>query len=214
MTGVSFESSKTWTRTVGLSRSGQREIQVELNSPELQQEAEAFLEFVVRYIHGSERKILPGETFPYGYWLVRFEERGEWLETWEYNAAATEFVPGASLTLTYWRDQHRVCDKFRASFTPPRPDRLTVVDEGVFEGLPVQAVRYPSPEHMSGWWLTTDRYNGEISTLRREHTYHITAARPDLAPYLALPYGFRFELGGSRSDAWLDEGVAADIAAS
>lgn len=213
-TSVSFKREEKRTRTVGLSRSGQREIQIEVNSPELQRDAEAFLEFVVRYTQDSGRRILPGETFPYGYWLVKFQEWDEWLELWEYNAAATEFVRGASLTLTYWREQHQVCDRFGGSFTPPRPDRLTVIDEGVYEGLPVQAVRYWSPEHMSGWWITTDRYDGNVSTLRREHTYHITAARPDLAAYIALPYGFRFELGRSQSDAWLDDAVAADTSAT
>jgi len=57
-------------------------------------------------------------------------------------------------------------------------------------------------------------FKGNVSNLRREHTYHITGARPDLAPYLALPYGLRFELSGHHSDAWLDEQVAADVASS
>ena len=84
-----------------------------------------------------------------------------------------------------------------------------MVDEGVFQGLPVQAVRYPSPEHMSGWWITTDAYNGDVSTLRREHTYHVTAARPDLAAYIALPYGFRFRVGDDNEEASFDNQVAA-----
>jgi len=59
---------------------------------------------------------------------------------------------------------------------------------------------------MSGWWITTDLYNGDIKTLRREHTYHVTAARPDLAKYLALPEGFRFNLSVAE-EVWLDEKV-------
>lgn len=132
------------------------------------------------------------------------------LQVWEYNSKATEFVLGADLTLSYWRDQHQICRRFQASFIPPRPDRLTVVDDGVFEGLPVQGVRYPSPEHMSGWWITTDKYNGDVATLRREHTYHITSARADIAPYLALSCGFRIELDCSYACAWFDERVAAE----
>lgn len=184
-----------------------------MNSADLEPYAEEFLHFVIGYLKQSDREILPGETFPYGYWLVKFLAEDDSLDVWEYNPSAIEFVHGGSLTLTYWRDQHRICDRFRASFTPPRPDRLTVIDEGVLEGLPTQGVRYPSPEHMSGWWITTDKYNGDLSTLRREHTYHVTAARPDLAPYLALPYGFRFETSGHDADAWFDERVAAETAA-
>lgn len=67
----------------------------------------------------------------------------------------------------------------------------------------MQGVRYPSPEHMSGWWVTTDRYDGDVRTLRHEHLYHLTAARPDLARYVALPFGFRFDLG-RHEDVWFD----------
>jgi len=49
-----------------------------------------------------------------------------------------------------------------------------VVTDGVFEGDPAEGVRYPS------------------------------ARRPDLARFLALPFGFRF----TGADAWLDPEVA------
>jgi hypothetical protein len=128
-------------------------------------------------------------------------------ETWEYNAEATGFVRGANLTLRYWRDQHIVCKLHESEFNPPRPDQLTVISKGVLEGLPVKAVRYPSPIHMSGWWIVTDEYDQNIKSLKNEHTYHITAARPELAKYLALPQGFRFD--SLAQDAWLDHEVAA-----
>ena len=144
----------------------------------------------------------------YGYWITRFQDADRnMLETWEYNPGATDFIKGASLTLRYWKDQHVICKAYEADFQPPRPDKLTVISKGVLEGLPVQGVRYPSPDHMSGWWITTAQYEGNIDTLTHEHTYHITAARPDLAKYLALPPGFRFDLS-SFEDVWLDEKIA------
>jgi hypothetical protein len=79
----------------------------------------------------------------------------------------------------------------------------------VLQGDVVQGVRYPSPEHMSGWWITTDRYDGDIRSLTQEHLYHLTAARPDLARYLALPFGFRFDQA-SGEDVWFDEQVARE----
>jgi hypothetical protein len=39
--------------------------------------------------------------------------------------------------------------------------------------------------------------------------YHLTAARPDLARYLALPFGFRFDQA-SGEDVWFDEQVARE----
>lgn len=64
---------------------------------------------------------------------------------------------------------------------------------GVMEGLPVQAVRYDFGEPMSGWLIVTDQYDGNVETLTNHHTFHVTAARPDLAKYLALPAGFRVD---------------------
>jgi hypothetical protein len=97
------------------------------------------------------------------------------------------------------------CERAGARYDPPLADRLVVVTDGVFEGDPAEGVRYPSPAHMSGWWISTDRYDGDPDTLRREHAYHVTARRPDLARFLALPFGFRF----TGADAWLDSAVAS-----
>ena len=63
---------------------------------------------------------------------------------------------------------------------------------------------------MSGWWITTDQYDGDINSLKQEHTYHLTDARSDLAKYIAFPSGFRFDLS-SFEDVWFDEEVDEDI---
>lgn len=193
--------------TEGLKAFGHLEISV-LADVDLIEESERFLKHVSDYVSSSAKQIKQGETMVYGYWLVKFQggEREDHLETWEYTPDASDFVRGADLTLSYWRDQHFVCDQYGAAFRPPRPDKLTVISAGVIEGLPVQGIRYPSPDQMSGWWITTDLYDGNIETLRHEHTYHITAVRPDLAKYLALPDGFRFNLAVAE-DVWFDEKV-------
>jgi hypothetical protein len=202
------QSDRRFTvRTEGLKASGRSEISVEVDAG-LLEESERFLKFVSNYLSGSGKQLKPGETMAYGYWLVKFQEaeQGNPLETWEYSADASTFVKGGDLTLGYWRDQHIVCTQHKAVFSPPRPDKLTVISAGVLEGLPVQGIRYPSPDHMSGWWITTDLYDGNIKSLRHEHTYHLTAARPDLAKYLALPDGFRFNFSVAE-EVWFDEKV-------
>ena len=196
-------------RTEGLRLHSLPEIEASVETPDLVDGAKAYLFFVADYLLKDRKTIRPGETMAYGYWLTKFESMGpDLLEVWEYNADATEFVKGASLTLTYWRDQHALCRGYDAEFQPPRPDRLTVISQGVLEGRPVQGARYPSPDDMSGWWITTDLYNGDVSTLKHEHTYHVTAARPDLAKFLALPVGFRYDLS-THEDVWFDQGVLA-----
>jgi hypothetical protein len=179
-------------------------------SPHLAAEAEAFLCYVTEYLRASDAVIRPAETLRYGYWLTKFVEADDSLEAWEYNADATEFVPGVTLAATYWRDQHRTCGRLQAEFQPPRPDSLVVISEGVLEGdRDVQGIRYPSPEHMSGWWLTTSRFDGNPKSLKTTHAYHVTAARPELAHLIALPYRYRFDLSQAE-DVWFDKEVAAE----
>jgi hypothetical protein len=196
--------------TDGLQSLSMPEIEVAVRAPTLVEAAKGFLSYVADYLLANGKPISPGETLSYGYWLTKFEFLSPGLlEVWEYNALATEFLRGASLTLTYWQEQHSVCQKYDAEFRPPRPDQLTVVSEGVLDGLPVQGIRYLAPEGMSGWWITSDRYSGNISTLRHEHTYHVTAIRPDLAKFIALPVGFRYDLS-SHEDVWFDRDVRAN----
>jgi len=192
-------------KTEGLRSHSKPELQAEVSTPDLVQPAKDYLLFVADYLLKSGNTLRAGETLAYGYWLTKFQSlTPDLLEVWEYDAEATHFQKGVSLTLSYWRDQHCVCGRFEAEFQPPRPDQLTVISGGVLEGLPVQGIRYPAPEHMSGWWITTDLYNGDVSTLKHEHTYHVTAKRPDLAKFMALPRGFRYDLA-THEDVWFDE---------
>jgi hypothetical protein len=180
--------------TLGLTRHGHMELRASVANSDLLPDCHAFLRFVVTYLAQTGASILSGQTLAYGYWLVKFQaqERMPYLHVWEYQADATDFVEGVSLTLQYWREQHATCDKAGAPFTPPRADQMVAVSDGVYEGDSVQGVRYPSPSHMSGWWVTTDRYNGDVKTLEVVHLYHLTCKRPELAKYIAFPPGYRF----------------------
>ncbi len=194
--------------TAGLAGRGQAEIKVSVNSRELLKDTEEFLRFVVKYLETENQRITPSQTMNYGYWLVKFEPSTDGaLDVWEYDPELREFQHGGSLAIQYWRDQHSTCEKFHATFDPPNPGKLTSVSAGVLEGLPVQAVRYNFGDPMSGWLIVTDQYNGEITSLTNHHIYHVTAARPDLAKFLALPCGFRFDqTNGER--AWFDPEAA------
>lgn len=90
-----------------------------------------------------------------------------------------------------------------AMFAPPADDSLSALSAGVLEGGALQEMRYPWPDPMSGWVIVTEAYSGDVSMLTREHTFHLSAARPDIASYLALPPGFCFDLTTGR--IWYDE---------
>jgi hypothetical protein len=205
---VRYKQDDLRVSTDGLLRQGQAELTIAVSSPDLMPDADFFLRFVVNYLNEAGARITAGQTLVYGYWLVKFQPfpNGS-LDVWEYNAQATEFVPRGDLALNYWRRQRGICESAQADFMPPSPENLTSVSAGVMEGRPVEGVRYHSGEPMSGWIIVTDEYDGNIKSLRNEHTYHITAARPDLAKFLALPCGFRFSQPNGES-VWWDKEVA------
>lgn len=99
------------------------------------------------------------------------------------------------------------------NFYLPTEDQLVVISDGVLEGELVEGVRYFSPKHMSGWWLTTEKYNGNIDTLHTEHFQHCFEKRPDLIKYLSLPAGFRFFQNGykkNKEDIWFDSKIVEE----
>jgi hypothetical protein len=110
------------------------------------------------------------------------------------------------------KEQLQLAIEHNVSVIQTRDDQLVVISDGVFEGEPLEAARYPSPDHMSGWWLTTDKYNGDVNTLRTEHAFHLCEKRPEVVKYLSLPYGFRFRLDSNHVDVWFDEKVANEEA--
>jgi len=165
-----------------------------------------FVNFVADYITTGVR-INRGEMLKYGYWLTKidYDDQNRMIFL-EYNPEGTEYIFGLDNTLLYWKEQHEICAKVNADFLPPRPDQLIVISDGVFEGDFVEGVRYPSPDHMSGWWFTTDKYDGNIKTLKTVHAHHISAKRPDLVKFFSLPFGYRFF--SCESEVWFDAKVA------
>ena len=108
--------------------------------------------------------------------------------------------------------QREMCKRYAAECVVPRDDQMCAVSAGVLEGDPVQGVRYRAPSHMSGWYLTTSRYDGDHRSLRVEHVAHVVDRRPDVAAFLGLPPGYRFDVGGGTAEAWFDAAVAGQEA--
>ncbi|OAS21749.1 hypothetical protein A8708_16695 [Paenibacillus oryzisoli] len=103
------------------------------------------------------------------------------------------------------QEQKQECQEHGATPEFPIFNQMIVISKGVYEGLAIDAVRYPSPEHMSGWWLTTDMYDGNVESLMTVHYHHVAFNRPDLIKYFALPYGYRLNTKGIEHDVWFDQ---------
>ena len=110
--------------------------------------------------------------------------------------------------LALMRDQRAICEREAVAFDPPSLEQLCAVSVGVYEGELAHGVRYHAPPHMSGWYVTTDRYDGDVHSLIVEHVRHLVERRPDIAPLLALPPGYRFTSDGTLMDVRFDDAVA------
>jgi hypothetical protein len=67
-------------RTKGFADLGQRELLAAVANPGLASEAEVFLGYVAQYLK-SGAALRHGETLAYGYWLTKFIEADDFLET-------------------------------------------------------------------------------------------------------------------------------------
>lgn len=105
--------------------------------------------------------------------------------------------------------QEEICKKFKVSPRFPIFTQKVAISAGVLDGLPIEAVRYPSPYHMTGWWLTTTEYDGNVKTIKPVPCHDIAFNRPDIFKYLALPFGYRF-FCGEETDIWFDEKVVSE----
>ena len=190
-------------RTAGLGAICGYELQATVCNVALRGCCSTFLEYVATCIKDGY-VIQANDTFQYGYWVTKLipDENND-LIFWELKPDATDFVLGVSSTLTYWQNQYNVCLKSAAKFDPITPDQMIAISDGVYEGDAVEGVRYPAPAHMSGWYLTTNRYDGDISSLKVVHAYHVSERRPDLAKFFALPCGYRFQTVDN--DVWFDK---------
>lgn len=198
-------------RTHGLTSHGLPELEVSVKDASLLPDAQRFLSNMGEALQQGTIHLHPGETVQCGYWIVKFDAKSPGLlSATEPNAENTEFVPGADLALSYRRDQKRVCREQGASFEPPNPLSLIACSDGLREGRsPIGGTRYRHSGKMSGWFLSTDLYDGTNNTVKLHHAYHVTAARPELVNYLALPPGYRFDHGESPK-IWFDATLEAE----
>lgn len=183
------------------------EVQV-LNQDSIQ-DCIRFIQYFIDYCMDCTPQIMPEQTISYQSWIVQLSESSNsTLTVLEAKSNGDGFVEGISYASKVISDQEEMCKYFRTEPIYPLFNQNIVISKGIYEGLSVDAVRYTSPEHMTGWWLTSDLYDDNIDSLMNVHYYHVAFTRPDLLKYLALPYGFRFCTADSKEDIWFDENAS------
>jgi|SRR6185437_11920952 len=98
-----------------------------------------------------------GRYITYHSWVLKFVENGRGLyEMWEVDSSGDEFQSGVERSIELINEQQDICLKFNATPLFPTFGQKIVISKGVYEGLSLEAIRYPSPNHMCGRWLITD----------------------------------------------------------
>ncbi|PKW29036.1 immunity protein Imm33 domain-containing protein [Flavobacterium lindanitolerans] len=166
------------------------------------------LKYIIEYIMQENAKILPDQNIGFNSWILNFIlKQNEYLEIYETHPVTQELVQGCDYSLEVMNNQIKVCDKHSSKYLFTRVNQNIAISDGVLEGVAVEGVRYEAPEHMSGWYLTTDLYNDDINSLKQIRLPDLARRRPELIKYLALDNGFRFFVDSKNDEVWFDEEV-------
>jgi hypothetical protein len=163
------------------------------------------LKYIIDYILSSEKMILANQTIAYYSWILKFVTVSEGMYSlYEADSTGEDYVEGIDYAIKVVNEQKQECAKIGVTPNFPAFNQMIAISKGVYEELPTEAVRYPSPAHMSGWWLTTDLYDDKIESMMIVQYYHVAFKTPGILKFLALPFGYRFFVGSNNDDVWYD----------
>ncbi|MBX3257335.1 MAG: hypothetical protein KF862_24635 [Chitinophagaceae bacterium] len=165
---------------------------------------------VVLYFEAEGRELQSLQTFGCGSWMLQFIFKGMYIELHELKDVIdghNKYDFDLTLSISFLKGQLEICNRHGAKPDIPLIGQKVAVSKEIYEGSEVNGVRYKSPSHMTGWYLTSNSYKGDIKSLSVDHLYHLLKKRPDLAKFMALPFGYRFYKDFKEEDVWLDEEV-------
>ncbi len=168
------------------------------------------IDHILDYLIASGKIIKNFETFGCGSWLLQFVENDNYFEIHELKKIENEeniYEFNLDTTIDFFKSQLELCSSLNISPSIPNIGQKVAISREIYEGSEVNGVRYDSPDHMSGWYLTSNSYNGDIKTLSIDYLFFVLKSRPELARFLALPSGYRFFKDEIGDDVWYDEDI-------
>lgn len=196
-----------YIETKGLIYQIGNELRISKNSFSLQ-DYQKVICYIIDYIFDYSPQIKEDQTFAYHSWLLKFYKINHgYIDLWEAQNNGDGFQAGVDYALKIIHEQEHECKLRNVIPNFPTFSQNIVISKGVYEGYSVDAVRYPSPPHMSGWWICSNLYDDNPNTLMNVHYYHLAFKRPDILKYLALPHGYRFDLHDNIEKVWLDQEI-------
>ncbi len=109
--------------------------------------------------------------------------------------------------------QQRLCAKWGAKFVLVGSAQKAGIARNVFDGtLPINGLRHWPTDETSGWyiWAGAEPEQGD-DYFEPVHISHLTATRPDIAQYLGLAPGWRFQAAPNHEDVWFDASLLQAI---
>lgn len=208
------ENQSRWVWTDGLRILGQREIAVQVSWPEQDVRdtlLTQLLEFLESYITGKQKYILPGQTLPYGWTVLRFvsdEQQVSGIESdvlliqeKQYiSSRKNQYTSGVSCTMALLQLQHEAMQRNRVTGEAayPSSSQLVIVctramPEKIQYLRPLMVHRAWQPTmHRSGWFIGCCEHEHDHDNpheLASVHLSHIIERFPGLFPYVAMPVG-------------------------
>ncbi|ASE62582.1 hypothetical protein EG352_11065 [Chryseobacterium indologenes] len=180
-----------YVKTKGLASYIGKEIRV-IKGVNDQDDYVSIIKFFIDYIVENKPIISDNENVAYYSWLLQFRLEENFYDIYEINSDGSEFNKGCDTAISIIRNQSEICAHYGLPTQFPNFNQMVVISKGVYEGKDIEAIRYESPENMSGWWLITDDYDDNIESLMTVHYHHIAFTRADILGYLAIPFGYRF----------------------
>ncbi|GAE64562.1 hypothetical protein H3Z85_03475 [Chryseobacterium indologenes] len=180
-----------YVKTKGLASYIGKEIRV-IKGVNDQDDYVSIIKFFIDYIVENRPIISDKENIAYYSWLLQFRLEENFYDIYEINSDGSEFNKGCDTAISIIRNQSEICAHYGLPTQFPNFNQMVVISKGVYEGKDIEAIRYESPENMSGWWLITDDYDDNIESLMTVHYHHVAFTRADILGYLAIPFGYRF----------------------
>jgi hypothetical protein len=202
---IKIKSEDNYLSTINLKRFVGFELKLLIREKHYDQYIKV-VNYLINYFLDYTPVINNDQTIAYHSWLLKFVIVNNVINLYEVQSNGDGFIEGVDYAIKVVAEQKEECTKHNTNTLFPLFSQMIVVSKGVLEGRTIDAVRYPSPSHMTGWWLTTELYNNEISSLETIHYYHLAFKRLDIIKYLALPFGYRF-LAGEQKEVWFDNNI-------
>lgn len=198
------------TRTRGLRRLGQEDIEFRYESDDVAQLARDLADEIIRYIENGAR-IRPGDKMSVASSMLRFREQKSILRASALDLKSDEFLPFIDDLLVGWNAQRETCKAANSKYTATGLNDSVIVSPGVLTGEAIrEAVRYPFTSPRSGWWMMGADYDGNPDGMRFVHVGDLLLNRPEVHSYLALEPGFCFTLC-DKPKVWFEKNIANEV---